>query len=277
MATIIDQMTELYCYLDEYFKAQPVQTQWRHSPNCHPAFTDAEVLTIGLMQGCLGVATLKQTYRLMANNFSSAFPQLCSYKQWLARLHQLAPLLPRLLVSSAALGETTEPVSLMDAKPIPLCRQIRHGRVVLLRDEGAHFGKSSTGWFFGFKLHVLLSPTGSLRNAILTPANWPDRDVALALATAVEGGLVIGDLAYRGPDLRDASEVELGTLLLTPADAAGRRNSISRVRERVETFFSQLWHRFIDRVYSRSWRGLWNTIELKLIHYNLRHADLLSA
>ena len=31
-------------------------------------------------------------------------------------------------------------------KPIPLCKPIRHGRVRLLRDEGAYFGKSTTGW-----------------------------------------------------------------------------------------------------------------------------------
>lgn len=277
MATIIDQMTELYCYLDEYFKAAPQQARWRHSPNQCPSFTDAEVLTIGLMQGCLGVATLKQTYRLLATNYASAFPRLCSYQQWLTRLHQLAPVLSRLLSASAALADTTAPLSLLDAKPIPLCKPIRHGRVVLLREDGAYFGKSSAGWFFGFKLHVLLSPAGQLRNAVLTPANWPDQDVALALGSAVEGGTVVGDLAYRSPELSQALVEELGLLMLTPADAPGRRNTISRVRERVETYFSQLWRAFIDRVYSRSWRGLWNTIELKLIHYNLRHAGLLSA
>ena len=268
-------MTELYCYLDEYFKAQPAQ--WRHSPNSRPPFTDAEVLTIALMQGCLGVDSLKQTYRLLAANYGAAFPRLCSYKQWLARLHQLAPVLRRLLVASASLEETTEPLSLVDAKPIPLCKAIRHGRVVVLREDGATFGKSSTGWFFGFKLHVLLTAGGQLRNAVLTPANWPDQDVALALGSAVAGGTVVGDLAYRSPALRDAMAEELGLLVLTPADAPGRRNAISRVRERGETYFSQLWRAFIDRVYSRSWRGLWNTIELKLIHYNLRHAGLLSA
>jgi hypothetical protein len=29
-------------------------------------------------------------------------------------------------------------------------------------------------------------------------------------------------------------------------------------------------------VFSRSWLGLWNTIQLKVIHYNLCHAGLLS-
>jgi len=30
-------------------------------------------------------------------------------------------------------------------------------------------------------------------------------------------------------------------------------------------------------VFSRSWNGLWNTIKLKVLHYNLVHAGVISA
>jgi hypothetical protein len=30
-------------------------------------------------------------------------------------------------------------------------------------------------------------------------------------------------------------------------------------------------------VFSRSWEGLWNTLQLKVLYYNLRHAGILSA
>ncbi len=53
-----------------------------------------------------------------------------------------------------------EEIYLIDSFPIPMCQAIRHGRVNLLRDEGAYFGKGTKGWFFGFKLHVL-STNGS--------------------------------------------------------------------------------------------------------------------
>lgn len=64
---------------------------------------------------------------------------------------------------------------------------------------------------------------------------------------------------------------ELELLLLTPGSAHTRaqRGLLSRLRERVETSFSQLWSRFVERVYSRSWAGLWSTIKLKLLHLNL--------
>jgi hypothetical protein len=50
----------------------------------------------------------------------------------------------------------------------------------------------------------------------------------------------------------------------------------TRIPERVETTFSQLWGRFVDRVFSRSWAGLWTTVKLKLLHYNLAHARILT-
>jgi hypothetical protein len=45
----------------------------------------------------------------------------------------------------------------------------------------------------------------------------------------------------------------------------------------IEALFSQLWHEFIDRGFSRSWQGLLNTVKLKLLSYNLRHCGIVSA
>ncbi|MEO0248628.1 MAG: hypothetical protein ABIN58_03590, partial [candidate division WOR-3 bacterium] len=55
-----------------------------------------------------------------------------------------------------------------------------------------------------------------------------------------------------------------------------RRALVSTVRQRIETLFSQLWNRFGDRVFSRSWLRLWNTLLLKLLSYELMHAGLLT-
>src|SRR5262249_52820223 len=136
MASIVDQLTGLYAFVDDYLQAHPSQAAWRRSPNAAPPFTDAEVVTIALMQGCFGVATLKQTYRLIATNHRAAFPHLCSYGQWLARLHSLTSIVGSLVQVAARQAELSEwCFYLLDAKPIPVCRPIRHGRVRLLREE----------------------------------------------------------------------------------------------------------------------------------------------
>lgn len=268
-------MTSIYCFVDDFFKAHTNLANWRRSPNHRPAFTDAEVITIALMQSHLGVASLKTTYQLIADNFASAFPRLCSYQQWIARLHTLTPIIGRIFESARLLGRCR--LYLIDSKPIPVCKAIRHGRVRLLRDEGAYFGKSSAGWFFGFKLHLLRDIKGCIIDAILTAGNLDDRVPASELAEAVDGGILLGDLGYGGPRLANLLAEENELLLMTRRDVAEKRELHSSVRQAIETMLSQLWHKFIDRVFSRSWNGLWNTIKLKLLSYNLHHCGIVSA
>ncbi len=131
--------------------------------------------------------------------------------------------------------------------------------------------------------------SGLILTSVLTPANFDEREVALALALSVDGGIVLGDLGYRSRAdwLGETLAEEADMLLIHPADAGdktkvdGKINSkralVSSVRERVETSFSGLWDRFIDRNLSRSWQGLWNTLKLKMLHFNLCRAGYLPA
>jgi len=280
MSSIEYQMTEIYCFIDDYLKAHPAQAQGRRSPNCQPRFTDAEVLTIALLPDAFGCATLKKAYQLVRDNWRTAFPHLSSYRQWMQRLHALGDVVGQLVRSVALPVSEADNFYLLDSKPMPVCHPIRHGRVRLLREDGAYFGKTSKGWFFGFKLHLLIAERGHILGALLSPANTDDRDPALALCWATQGGAVLADLAYRGDEFTTTMDEEAEVLVLTPADGGARRSArralLSSGRERVETTLSQLWTRFVDRVFSRSWTGLWTTIKLKMLHYNLCHAGILS-
>ncbi len=277
MDNSVDQhMAEIYYFVDEFCKGHPLLAHWRHSPHAQPQFSDAEVVTVALLQGVFEVATLKQTYRLVAHNWRGAFPQLPSYQQWVSRLPHLLPLVGRWLGTTCGHALRAARLYLIDSKPIPLCQPIRHGRVRLLRDEGAYFGKTSKGWFFGFKLHVLRHISGRVMNLVLTPGNWDDREPALALVETVDGGITLGDLGYRGPECRGRLAEEAEMLLITRDQAPTHKFTLSHVRQGIETTFSQLWWKFVDRVFSRSWHGLWNTIQLKVLYYNLVHAGLVS-
>ena len=63
---------------------------------------------------------------------------------------------------------------------------------------------------------------------------------------------------------------------MTRDQAPAHRFVLSQVRQQVETPFSQLWRKVVGRVFSRSWEGLWNTLHLKVLYYNLCHAGLVS-
>ncbi|MGH9755051.1 MAG: hypothetical protein ACREA2_19920 [Blastocatellia bacterium] len=154
---------------------------------------------------------MKEAYEKIRDNYREAFPHLPTYQRWIIRLHELDPLIGELLIASTALFMGEASFHLIDSKPIQLCHPLRHGRVRLLRDEGAY---------------LILDETG--------------------------------------------------ILLLTRADTPDHKKLLSQVRQQIETTFSQLWYKFIDRVFSRSWRGLWNTLRLKVLFYNLCHAGAIS-
>jgi IS5 family transposase len=276
LSSIVDQLTERYVFVDDFLATYPNLLRWRQSPHHTPAFADSEVLTLALLQGGLGGASRKQTYRLVAANYRFIFPRLCSYQQWMARLHALTGVIGALLQATTQQLAGSAAFYLMDAKPLPACHPVRHRRVRLPREEGAWLGKTSKGWFFGFKLHVLRHSDGRIVNLVLTPGNWDDRTPVLALLEGVEGGVTLGDLGYRGKERATEWAEEAGMLALTRADAPEKKYLLAQVRQGIETSFSPLWRRFPDRVFSRSWRGLWNTVQLKVLHYNLCQADVLS-
>jgi Transposase DDE domain len=205
--------------IDDFLTAHPALAHWRQSPHHQPTFADAEVLTIALLQGCLGVASLKQTYRLVAYHYRSAFPHLCSYQQWMARLQALTTPIRALLSTTMQIPAGSAAFYLIDAKPLPVCHRVRHGRVRLLREDGAYWGKTSKGWFCGFQLHLLRHIEGRIVNLVLTPGNGDDRAPVLALRDGVDGGITLGDLGYRGKLRLEEWAEEADRLVLTRADA----------------------------------------------------------
>lgn len=277
MQSMIHHLTQIYVTLSDFFEHHPRLANWRRSNHSQPAFTDPEVLTIALMQSYFQTPTLKRTFDLVRLNDPQAFPHLPSYGQWLARLHQLSALLSQILVASTPDEATSGDYYLIDALPIPLCHTMRLGRVVLLRDDGARFGKSTKGWFFGFKLHLVSDREGRVLNAMLTPGNDDDRTAVLTLLKPLPARLLIGDLGYRGEPVKEQLAAETGAYLVTRDDVPAKRSLLSTIRQRIETTFSQLCSQFINRVYSRSWLGLWNTIQLKLLSYQLRRGGLWPA
>jgi transposase len=203
----------------------------------------------------------------------SEFPDLVSYTRFVDFIPSaLLPLCAYFL--QTCLGDCTG-VSFIDSTSLDVCLNQRIASHKVFAGLATR-GKTSAGWFFGFKLHAIIDMDGRILQALLLPANIQDRHAAEALAEMVDGGIGLGDHGYLGADFKDELAEATGLLMVTPKDAGQRRALISTIREKVETVFSQLWARFIDRIHSRSWLGLWNTVKLKLLHYNLVTAGLLT-
>src|SRR5207253_10751494 len=117
MRSIEDRLTECYVFVDEFLKAHPRLAHWRRSNHASPAFTDAEVIAIGLLQPCYRLPTLKDAYLLVASNCRNAVPRLCSYGQWIARLHALTEIIGHLIQAALVHHGMEDRLYLLYSKP----------------------------------------------------------------------------------------------------------------------------------------------------------------
>ena len=84
-------------------------------------------------------------------------------------------LLPMTIFIKKVLLRTCTGISFVDSTPLRVCR---NQRILIHKTfEGlAKRGKCSMGWFFGFKLHLIINDKGEILNFMFTPGNVDDRE-----------------------------------------------------------------------------------------------------
>jgi hypothetical protein len=120
------------------------------------------------------------------------FPKSLSYNRFL-ELQQRSFVVFALFLKEKCLGKCTG-ISFMDSTTLKVCRNQRiHNHKVF---KGlAERGKSSMGWFYGFKLHIAVNEKGELLGFLLTSGQASDLAVLPSLVTGLFGKL-FGDKGY---------------------------------------------------------------------------------
>ena len=85
-------------------------------------------------------------------------------------------------------------ISFVDASAIKVCHNLRISANRVFKDI-ARRGKTSVGWFYGFKVHLVISEQGELLGVNITPGNVDDRKPLPRLAKRLWGKL-FGDRGY---------------------------------------------------------------------------------
>ena len=124
----------------------------------------------------------------VCKHMRSEFPALVSY----TRFVELMPsaLAAMCLYLRVRFGQATG-VAFIDSTPLSVCHNRRIGRHRVFA-EVARRGKSSMGWFYGFKLHLIVNDQGELLALQLTPGNTDDRKPVPQMTKKLWGKL-IGD------------------------------------------------------------------------------------
>jgi len=126
----------------------------------------------------------------------SAFPKAPCYARFIALTSHVWAALTAFLLSR--MGRRTG-IYYVDSTALPVCHNRRINRHKVFADLAAR-GKTSTGWFFGFKLHLVFNHEREIVALKLTPGNVNDTTPVPDLTQDLIGKL-FGDKGYVGKDL----------------------------------------------------------------------------
>ncbi|MFJ2033946.1 IS982 family transposase [Streptosporangium sp. NPDC087985] len=226
MTTELDTLaTALYVKTDDLLKASPQLTPWRPKIGISPRLSDAELVTLAVMQALLGFTSEARWLRHAHAHLRHLFPYLPQQSGYNKRLRRAAGLI-RHVVRALAMDTTlwSDDVWVIDSTSVECGRS----RETAKRSDLAGWAQygycaSHSRYFWGLRLHLVCTLGGLPVAFALTGAKANEQQTLLeifaaepGLLTSRPGQTLIGDRNYFG----NAFEAHLateGVELLRPA------------------------------------------------------------
>jgi hypothetical protein len=192
---------DVFCSVDEFWQtfapgweAQQL-TSGGHRRGRPAQLHPSEIMTILIWFHGSHYRTVKAYYlEYVQTHLRGEFPTLVSYQRFVELMP--AVVVPLLAYLQQQMGECTG-ISFIDSPSLSVCHpaRIRQHRVFAAT---AKRGKTSVGWFYGFKRHLVVNDRGELLSFCLTPGNVDDRQPVPQLARPARRlfGKRFGDKGY---------------------------------------------------------------------------------
>ncbi|NQF78598.1 IS982 family transposase [Streptococcus suis] len=239
--------------------------------------SDESILVLLLLQAELGMTSQRHFYTIC-----HLFPcgQLLERSRFNRRSKQLIWLV-QLIRKAMSEMLPSDKLAIIDSFPLPLCQPVRNHRATIfkgLADIG--YNASKHLWFYGFKVHMLVTLSGFILNYVVTPASVHDIKVVYELLEGCKQSVILGDLGYLSSELKKDLEQE-GYHLWMPfrknMTGAEEHNNwkVMAMRRTIETRFSELCRLFdIEHTLTRGIAGLQLQIEQIILAHNLRYFEM---
>jgi hypothetical protein len=177
-------ITTLFCDIDDFVKdlknnsdSSLMISYGKSKRGKEPQMHLSELMTIITWYHSSGFKNFKTFYFYLLQNKKSEFPRIISYNRFVEWMPYC--LIPLCSFIKTRMGEVTG-ISYIDSTSISVCKNIRIPRNKVFKGIAAR-GKSSMGWFFGFKLHIIVNHVGELLAFKVTKGNTHDNVPVLDL------------------------------------------------------------------------------------------------
>jgi len=155
----------------------------------------SEIMTIIILFHTGGFRNFKHLYKgYVQVHLTNDFPQLVSYNRFVELMGRT--LIPLIAFQIHKQKGIVTGISFIDSTALAVCRNQKiHKHRVFKGIAGR--GKTSMGWFYGFKLHLIVNDSGEIVSWALTPGNSSDNDISTCLKSGKNvWGKLFADKGY---------------------------------------------------------------------------------
>jgi len=184
---VVDEFTlEFDKYVDKYSLGSKARRK--------PRMSNSELMTIMILFQLSGIRCFKWYYtQYIQKHLSKDFPNTVSYNRFV-ELQKKMVLHMAVFAKTCCLGQCTG-ISFIDSTPLRVCRNKRIFNHKVFKGI-AERGKSTMGYFYGFKLHIVLNEIGQIIDFQITQANTDDRTPIKENLLKRIWGKLYGDKGY---------------------------------------------------------------------------------
>lgn len=191
-------LLKVYCGVDDFCKEfeinwkQHLLSKGINQTERRSTLSLSEIMTIIIWFHRSGYRYFKDFYKkYVCEYLRKEFPKLVSYNRFVELIK--TAFVPLCCFLNTKKGRVTG-ISFIDSTSIAIChnRRISSNRVFA---GIAKRGKTSVGWFYGFKLHLVVNDQGEILALKITQGNVDDRTPVLDLTKGLSGKL-FGDKGY---------------------------------------------------------------------------------
>lgn len=225
----MNQLTRIFCQVDDFCKEfdkylqhkllpGPNGISHRRGPQC--CLSDSEIMMILILFQSSRWRDFKNYYNhFLSTYYKTAFPNLPSYNRFIEIMNRV--IFHLILFSQINSGKRTG-IYYIDSTCLPVCH-IKRSKRHKTFEEIAQYGRTSVGWFFGLKLHMVINNLGELMAFKITSGKQNDAKAGESIMEKLHG-LMFGDKGYIGKELFFRL-LEKGLKLIT----RGRKNMKEKI------------------------------------------------
>jgi transposase len=246
----------IFCFVDDLLKVifnsllPAIKAPNQHCPPPkHFNLRLTELITLGIFISFTGHKNWKDYYKHLYTYHLNDFPKLPAYQNFVADMNKVSPLAFIILQGFANVFKAYTPVNWLkfaDSPPLQVCKIKREFTHKVCKGIASK-SKSSMGWFYGFKLHIICNQLMEILEFRITTGATDDRK-GLDMMWNHIFGMIIADAGYVGKNWQ-AKARSKGKILFTAVKVKMKKlmtnfqHQLLNLRETVETVLSVLKYR----------------------------------